>query len=164
MRITQALHRRTSLLVLQHLICQPFRLLLHLLHTPGLPILIIDSRKAGARLIRRPLPGPKLLIQIGILALHHPVYGIRPALCVQIALLARDNMSVYMGYALSGIHAVLDRDVKRGGGKDALDQTRHALDREEQVLHLGGAQVVEAWHDAARRDEHVAGEKGLEID
>jgi len=121
----------SRLLVLQHLSFQPFSLLLHLLITPGLPILIIDGREARARLILRLLLRPKLFTQIRILALHHGVYRVGAALCVQVTLFSRDDMSMYVGHALPSISAILYRDVERGSAKDALDQTRHALHSED---------------------------------
>jgi hypothetical protein len=161
---------RRCLLVFGHLFRQPRRFLLHLVITPRLSRVVIDSRKPALLLFLhqlrpgRPLLLAQLLIQIRILALQHVVYSIRAPLLLQIVLPPWYNMRMHMRDALPRIHAVLDRNIERRRIEDSLYHARHLLRRQEQVLHLGGRQVVEARDDAARRDEDMAGQEGLEID
>jgi hypothetical protein len=108
-----------------------------------------------ARVARLELPG-----QIAILALHQLIYSVRLG---QVLLLAGDDVSMHVGHALTGILAVLDRDVQRRGLEDALNGARHALHGQEEVLDLGGGQVMEARNDAAWRDEDVARKQRLEV-
>ena len=68
-----------------------------------------------------------------------------------------------MRHALPSIYTILDGDIESCSIEDTLDHTRDALNSEEKVLDLGGREVVQTGDNAARRDEDVAWEEGLEV-
>lgn len=68
-----------------------------------------------------------------------------------------------MGDALPSIYTILYGDIESCGIEDTFDHARDALDGEEEVLDLGGREVVQTGHNAARRDEDVAWEEWLEV-
>jgi hypothetical protein len=143
-------------LVLGHLLGQPFGLFAHVVVSPGLAVVVVDSREAG--------PSGQLLGEIRVIAIHHGIDGIGAALVVEVGLLAGDDVDMDMRDALAGVGAVLDGNVKRRGAEDALDHAGDALDGQEEVVDLCSGQVVEAGHDATGRYEDMAGQEGLEID
>ena len=68
-----------------------------------------------------------------------------------------------MRHALPSVHAVLDRDVQAAGPVHALDGPADAMDRGEEVGCFFGRQARDARDGAARADQDVAGEEGLDV-
>lgn len=147
--------------VFGHLFGEPLGLLVHLVLTPRLAMLICIYGGESTALSITVVSLLELGGQVAIVALHHLVDGVRPG---QVLLLSGDDVGMHMGHALAGVGAVLDGNVQGRGTEEALHGARDALHGQEEVLDLGGGQVMEARNDAARRDEDVARKQRLEID
>lgn len=73
-------------------------------------------------------------------------------------------MAVYVLNTLPRGLAILYRDIQCIRTIDTLNHARHALYGGKEVGDLSGCKRREARDDAARADEDVAGEEGLEVD
>jgi hypothetical protein len=68
-----------------------------------------------------------------------------------------------MWNALARIDTILYGNVESRGVIYALYCPRHPLHRQEEILYLGGREVIEAGHNTTRRYQDMARKEGLEI-
>lgn len=157
--------------LLLHLRLQHPRLILHLFHTPRLPLLIIHRWKILPSSAPPPSPFPSIFpllppqmrAHIPLLPIQQIIHRIRSPKVIQIRPLPRNHMRMNMRDTLACIDAVLDRDVETTRAVDALDHASDTPHCEEEVAGLGGCEVRDAGDDTARGHENVSWEDRFEV-